>query len=249
MDVSPTAVIPPRQIPPASSLLATSPDLNGSVGSVFDDITSMDTDLPENKLVESVYSPSDYDADDEDFEAEVSTLSNDWLADNENDNTNAVEIGDTTGQFGVIESEDEAEKDDVATGEFTSEGDTDGQCVPKDSVDNPEETEVEIAAEVLFAENALERFGGEDAVMAGCLKNDVLRSMSVSGWGDVEEPDTHEHLMSPYEPVNDSKSYSGLHQGYFRPTAEALRHSDSPTAFFIYLLPVAVWQHIAACSN
>ncbi|KAG6617416.1 uncharacterized protein IUM83_02425 [Phytophthora cinnamomi] len=115
--------------------------------------------------------------------------------------------------------------------------------------DGPEETEAEIAAVVLFAENLLGRFGGEDQVLAGNLKNPVLLSMTVTGWEDVVEPDIHQHMMAPYEPVDDVGSYPGLRQSYSGPTAEALQHGDSPVALFFYFLPVVLWQHIAACSN
>ncbi|GMF31734.1 unnamed protein product [Phytophthora fragariaefolia] len=169
------------------------------------------------------------------------------LADNDDD-LNNIETN-ASGQYGAIESGDEAEKDDVETGEYESDEDVQAHCLPEDVADDPEETESEIAAEVLFAEDFLESFGGVDQVLAGNLKNPVLRSMTATGWEDVVEPDIHQHLMAPYEPVEDAGSYPRLRQGYSGPTAEALRHGDSPVALFFYFLPVVLWQHIAACSN
>lgn len=58
-------------------------------------------------------------------------------------------------------------------------------CPPNDYHDDPEETEQEITADVLFAENVLGQFGGEDEVLAGNFKNQALREMSATGWEDV----------------------------------------------------------------
>ncbi|POM63699.1 Hypothetical protein PHPALM_20868 [Phytophthora palmivora] len=186
-------------------LLATSPDVEVS----DEDITSA--------------RPSDADEDNDDDEAEVVALGNELLADKDDD-LNAMD-GGASGSFESIGSGDEAEKDDVETGEYDSSEDVEVHCLPEDVSDDPEETEAEIAAEVLFAENFLQSFGGEDQVLAGNLTDPVLRSMTATGWEDVEEPDIHEHLMSPYEPVDDSRSYPGLRQNYSGPTAEALRHA------------------------
>ncbi|KAG6609023.1 uncharacterized protein IUM83_12824 [Phytophthora cinnamomi] len=189
----------------------------------------------------------DEEKDDDADEAEVTARGTALLSDNDDD-LNAIETN-ISGQFGSIESGDEAEKDDVETGEYESDEDVAAWCLPGDVTDDPEETEAEIAAEVLFAENFLESFGSEDQVLAGNLKNPVLRSMTATGWEDVVEPDVHQHMMAPYEPVDDVGSYPGLRQSYSGPMAEALRHGDSPVALFFYFLPVVLWQHIAACSN
>ncbi|OWY93769.1 hypothetical protein PHMEG_00036712 [Phytophthora megakarya] len=146
-----------------------------------------------------------------------------------------------------MNSEYEAEKVDIETGEYDDDEDPEAHCVPEDVVDDPDETEQEVAAEVLFAEDFTSKFGGEDEVLAGKLTNDVLREML--GREDAKETDTYDYLMAPYEPVNDSNSYPGLRQGYSRPTAEVLRSGDSPAAVFFYFMPVVLWQHIAACSN
>ncbi|OWY92443.1 hypothetical protein PHMEG_00038565 [Phytophthora megakarya] len=147
-----------------------------------------------------------------------------------------------------MNSGDETEKDDIETGEYDDDEDSEAHCVPEDVADDPDETEQEVAAEVLFTEDFISKFGGEDEVLAGKLTNDVLREMSCTGWEDAEEPDTYDYLMAPYEPVNDSNSYPGLRQGYSGPTAEVLRRGDSPVAIFFYFMPVVLWHHIAACS-
>ncbi|KAG7376331.1 hypothetical protein PHYPSEUDO_013721 [Phytophthora pseudosyringae] len=79
-------------------------------------------------------------------------------------------------------------KGDLGDGEDSGEDCADTYLTEDD--DEPEATETEIAAEVLFAERFRDRFGGEDQVLSGNLKNDVLRKMSASGWEDAEEPDT-----------------------------------------------------------
>ncbi|POM76874.1 LOW QUALITY PROTEIN: Hypothetical protein PHPALM_5837 [Phytophthora palmivora] len=151
--------------------------------------------------------------------------------------------------YGTIDSGDEAGKDDIETGEYESEDSSDEYYVPEDVVDNPEETEEEVVAEVCCGEKFLESFDGEDRVLGGNLKGDVLKSMSASGWEDVVKPDIYEYLMAKYEPVSNTTSYPGLHQGYSGPSAEALRHGDSPVALFFYMMPVVLWLHIAVCSN
>ncbi|KAG1693313.1 hypothetical protein DVH05_023777 [Phytophthora capsici] len=185
---------------------------------------------------------------DESIEDELDALGNELLAD-KHDDLNAVESGDIGDQYGAIESGDEAENDDVDLGEYDSDRSVEEYCAPEVLMDDVDETEAEIAEEVLFGENFLESFGGADEVLAGNLKDSVLRCMSATGWEDVVEPDIHEHMMEPYEPVGNSTSYPGLRQGYSGPSAEALRHGDSPIALFFYFLPVVLWQHIAGCSN
>jgi hypothetical protein len=185
---------------------------------------------------------------DEDEESEAAALGNELLADKDDD-LNTVELDDDAQRFGMIGPGDEAEKDDVEEGEYESDVNVEDNCAPEDVHDDPEETETEVAAEMLFAENFLESFGGEDEVMVGNLKNAVLRGMTSSGWEDVEEPDIRATIMTPYETLNSTGAYPGLRQGYSGPTAEALRHGDSPVALFFFFMPVVLWQHIAACSN
>ncbi|KAE9125076.1 hypothetical protein PF010_g5758 [Phytophthora fragariae] len=93
-----------------------------------------------------------------------------------------------------MESGDEAEKVDIETREVDSDEKMEPQCAPDDDHDDPEETELEITAEVLFAENFLSQFSGEDEVLAGNLKTQVLREMSATGCEDVVAPDTAEYL-------------------------------------------------------
>ncbi|GMF40133.1 unnamed protein product [Phytophthora fragariaefolia] len=184
----------------------------------------------------------------EDDDVAVSTLGTEPLADKEDD-LNAIETSADAPLFGTIESGDEAEKDDVDEGEYDSEVAVEEYCSPEDVHDDPEQTETEIAAEVLFAEDFLESFGGEDEVLAGNLKNPVLRNMVDRGREDIEEPNLDVRITTPYDPPQNSDAYPGLRQGYSGPTAEVHRHGDSPMALFFFFMHVVLWQHIAACSN
>ncbi|GMG15167.1 unnamed protein product [Phytophthora fragariaefolia] len=241
MSASP-ATTPIGRCPAASTeLIATSPHIEDKDD---DDAASIDHREGSSDAADGMFGAV---TDDEAEEEEVTARGNELLADNDDD-LNAVD-NSSNSNFGAIESGDEAEKDDVEIGEYDSSGDTEHEGALDDIGDDQEETETEIAAEVLFAEKFLDTFGGEDEVLAGSLNNAALRSMAASGWEAVEAPDIHEHLMAPYEPVNNAGSYPGLRQGYSGPTAEALRHGDSPVALFFFMMPVVLWQHIAACSN
>ncbi|ETK79775.1 hypothetical protein F441_04597 [Phytophthora nicotianae CJ01A1] len=197
---------PPRH-PCARTILVTSPHIQDSNGSASDDTATADNDSAESLYVPS---GSEHDGDNDD-QVEEGTLGSELLADS-GDALNVVADGDMAAHFGMMESGDEAEKDDVETGEYGSDEDPDILCIPEDTADDPDPTEQEIAAEVMFAEDFLSQFGGEDAVLAGNLQNGVLREMSVSGWEDVTEPDTYDYLMTPYEPVSNTGSYPGLRQ-------------------------------------
>ncbi|GMF18922.1 unnamed protein product [Phytophthora fragariaefolia] len=209
----------PAQAPPfspstcARELITTSPHIE-------------DKDDDDAASIDHREGSSDVADDDEAEEEEVTARGNELLADNDDD-LNAVDNSSNT-NFGAVESGDEAEKDDVEIGEYDSSGGTEHEGALDDIGDDQKETETEIAAEVLFAEKVLDTFGGEDEVLAENLKNAALRSIAASGWEAVEAPDIHERLMAPYEPVNDAGSYPGLRQGYSGPTAEVLRHGDSP---------------------
>ncbi|KAG3231621.1 hypothetical protein PI124_g23284 [Phytophthora idaei] len=72
----------------------------------------------------------------DDDEAELNARGTELLADND-DNLNAVEDSESS-QYGVIESGDEAEKDDVETGEYISDEDGENLCAPEDTVDDPD---------------------------------------------------------------------------------------------------------------
>ncbi|ETP29048.1 hypothetical protein F442_21741, partial [Phytophthora nicotianae P10297] len=91
--------------------------------------------------------------------------------------------------FGVMDLGDEAEADDVDSGEYGSDGDTSSDPVVEDVGDDPAQTEEEIAAEIVLLTIFFNTFRWEDQVLAGNLKNDILREMSATGWEDVEEPD------------------------------------------------------------
>ncbi|KAG2847277.1 hypothetical protein PC110_g11015 [Phytophthora cactorum] len=143
-------------------------------------------------------------------------------------------------------SHDEAEKYDMDAGEQDSDESVEAHCAPEDAPDDPEETETEVAVEVVFAEDVLESFRGTDEVLAGCLESSVLLGMTATGWEDEVEPDMHEYMS---EPTTIRAAYPGLRQGYCGPTADALRYGDSPVVLFFYFLPVVLWQHIAVCSN
>ncbi|OWY99568.1 hypothetical protein PHMEG_00029408 [Phytophthora megakarya] len=177
-------------------------------------------------------------------DAKAGALGRELLADS-TDALNTVLETDNLPQFGSMNSGDEAEKDDVETGECDNDKGPEAHCVPEDVADDPNETEQEGAAEVLFAEDIISKFGGEDKLLAGKLTNDVLREMFCTGWEDAEEPDTYDYLMAPYEPVNDSNSYPGLCHEYPGPTADVLRRGDSPVAICFYFMYV----HIVACCN
>lgn len=75
---------------------------------------------------------------------------------------NTVGDGDNEPHYGAVKSSDEAEKNDIETGEFDLDEDMEPQCAPDDDHDHLEETEQKITAKVLFAENFLSQFGGED---------------------------------------------------------------------------------------
>ncbi|KAG1688155.1 hypothetical protein DVH05_003937 [Phytophthora capsici] len=66
--------------------------------------------------------------------------------------------------------------------------------------------------------------------------------MSATGWEDVEEPDIYHYMMTPYDPVDNSTSYSGLRQGYsgFSAGAEVIRRGDSPVAFILLLVRTSI---------
>ncbi|POM66865.1 Hypothetical protein PHPALM_17209 [Phytophthora palmivora] len=141
------------------------------------------------------------------------------------DNVNAIEIGADEPLFGAIESGNETENDDVDEGEYDSDVTVEEYCSPEDVHDDSEQTEMVIAAEVLFAEDIRESFGVEDDVFAGNLKNPMLGNMTATGWEDIEELNIDVRITTPYDPLEKSDAYPGLRQGYSGPTAETLRHA------------------------
>ncbi|ETL32574.1 hypothetical protein L916_14868 [Phytophthora nicotianae] len=186
--------------------------------------------------------------DDADEDGEDSAFGSELLADIIDD-LNVVVNHAIEHQFGKLDSGDEAEADDMETGECVSDEEVEIYCVSDGIGDDPVATKDEITAEALFAENFLDSFGDEDEDLAENLKNAVLCETSANGWEDVVEPDTIEYMHGPYDPVNNTSSYPSLRQGYSGPTADVLRRGDSPIGLFFYFLPVVLWQHIAACST
>ncbi|ETI42791.1 hypothetical protein F443_12149 [Phytophthora nicotianae P1569] len=174
--------------------------------------------------------------DDADEDGEDSALGSELLADSIDD-LNVVGNHAIEHLFGKLDSE----ADDMETGECVSDEEVKIYCAADAIGDDPVATEDEITAEVLFADNFLNSFGGEDEVLAGNLKNAVLCEMSAKGWEDIDEPDTTEYMHGPYDPVNNTSSYPGLRQGYSGPSADALRRGDSPIGLFFYYLPVVLW--------
>jgi hypothetical protein len=73
--------------------------------------------------------------------------------------------------------------------------------------------------------------------------------MATNGWNDVSRPDVEGVLQEPYEEVDDDDDYPGLRRAYTGPTRETLRCGHSPLALFFIFMPVALWEHIAKCSN
>ncbi|KAG1710000.1 hypothetical protein DVH05_017009 [Phytophthora capsici] len=143
-----------------SPLIATSPHVGGDSFEVDgDDLTSSPEAVDEDASIAAVR------AGNEDNEDDLGALGSELLADN-NDDLNAVELTESADQYGAIESGDDAEKDDVDLGEYDSDQSVEKCCAPDDLVDDVDETEAEIAEEVLFAENFLESFGGADEVLA-----------------------------------------------------------------------------------
>ncbi|KAI9980624.1 hypothetical protein PInf_009927 [Phytophthora infestans] len=225
---------------PHTTLIASLPHVSvGSPDDLGDDSEFDAGETVDDVSVESVEEGSDFQpdgsvgdgVDDEDKDGGVSS---ELLVDKD-DSLNTVCDGDDAAEYTAMESGDDAAKDDLVMDEDSGDDD---ECadtyIPPDE-DESEASETEIAAEVLLAERFLNSFGGEDAVLAGNLKSDVLREVAATGWEDVEEPDTFDYMNTPYEPVDNTRSYPGLRQGYSGPTADALRNADSPLALFFLL--------------
>ncbi|ETL26012.1 hypothetical protein L916_20210, partial [Phytophthora nicotianae] len=146
-----------------SSLIPTSPHVGDDSFKIDSDDTARNPEAAED---DASVASAEVQAGDEDNEDELDALGSELLADN-NDDLNAIDSNESAHHV-------------------------EAYCAPDDLVDDVDETEAEIAEEVLFAENCLERFGGADEVLAGNLKDSVLRSMSATGWEDVVEPDIYE---------------------------------------------------------
>ncbi|KAL3663802.1 hypothetical protein V7S43_011215 [Phytophthora oleae] len=168
-----------------------------SVESAEDDNDSSYEDLPTENASQG----------DDDIQHVVPVAEDALLVDNE-DELNATDRNDDPTHYGAIESGDDGEKDDLDFGE--DDEDAGGEAVYPSNEDKADLTDNQIAEEVRFAENFLESFGGEEQVLAGNLETDLLREMTAKGWEDVEEPDTYDYLMNPYEPISNTRSYPVL---------------------------------------
>ncbi|POM80710.1 Hypothetical protein PHPALM_1420 [Phytophthora palmivora] len=151
----------------------------GSVASVDDDIGSDGAFQLDDAYVGSGEARSDscagklhimLDASEED-DSDENPLNTELLTDKE-DALNIARDGENADEYGAMDSGDDAAKDDLETG-----GDDDGEHTDFTTV-----------------------WGCENEVVAGKLKNDVLRDMSASGGEDAGKPDIYYYMMTPYEP-------------------------------------------------
>ncbi|EGZ29646.1 hypothetical protein PHYSODRAFT_405105, partial [Phytophthora sojae] len=117
-----------------------------------------------------------------------------------------------------------------------------------DSIDEDDE-ELFAKEERHFADKFLESLGGEEKVLAGDLIGPALKDLSTTGWDEPETPDVAAYLETPYQPVADNDEYPELWQGRNGPRKEAIKRGASPSSLFFLFMPVAMWQHIAECSN
>lgn len=86
-------------------------------------------------------------------------------------------------------------------------------------------------------------------MLAGDLIGPALKDLSTTGWDEPETPDVAAYLETPYQPVADNDEYPELWQGRNGPRKEAIKRGASPSSLFFLFMPVAMWQHIAECSN
>ncbi|OWZ00677.1 hypothetical protein PHMEG_00028081 [Phytophthora megakarya] len=169
----------------------------------------------------------------------------DALADT-TDSLNVDVDGGRDANYDALDSGDEAAKDDVVTDAESEVDDWPSDASAADGSDaDPEQDVMDIA----LVKEFLDEFGGSDAILAGNWKAETLTEFSNTGWGSIQEPNVYNELQTPYVPVENTGSYPGLLQGYAGPTPEVLHRGDSPKALFLYFVSVALWQHIAICSN
>ncbi|POM71406.1 Hypothetical protein PHPALM_12039, partial [Phytophthora palmivora] len=204
-----------------------------------------DEDFVDDDIVGSVSDAGTIESVDESFQPELATR--DVMSDRVDD-LNLTAPDEDSKDFEVMESGDEAAKDDMFVDDddadiFTGDVQEIGESVDDD------DAEAEVEHEFQFAERFLDDIGGIQEVLAGNLKKEVLKDMAKTGWEDVVQPDTREYMQTPYEPVVNTSSYPGLRQGYSGASADALRRGESPLALFFYFMPVPLWQHIAVCTN
>uniref|UniRef100_H3H8E8 Uncharacterized protein n=1 Tax=Phytophthora ramorum TaxID=164328 RepID=H3H8E8_PHYRM len=182
---------------PRGAVVATSPHESELPSDVSDGDESWEEAesapaTPQSVEMMDVSDAPDYASDTDIRDDSSPTLTTLLLADNDDD-LNTVASGDNATEYGAMDSGDEPAADDIEDGE---------------SEDNAERGDD--AAELQFAESFLACFGGEEEVLAGKLKDDVLRLMATDGWEGVEEPDTEAYLQTPYVPVPDGTGYPGL---------------------------------------
>ncbi|KAG6620894.1 uncharacterized protein IUM83_11685 [Phytophthora cinnamomi] len=148
--------------------------------------------------------------------------------------------------YNALKSGDEAAQDDVVT---DAECDRDEWPSDASAMGESEANPEQDAMDIQLAKEFLDEFAGADAILAGNLMEKPLKEFSATGWGVIHEPNVYNELKTRYVPVENTGSYPGRHQGYAGPTPEVLHRGDSPMALFFYFMPVALWQHIAICSN
>ncbi|GMF41809.1 unnamed protein product [Phytophthora fragariaefolia] len=220
-----------------SVLRATSPHAgNDSTGSMNDDAELDQLQTPDDPSAESAAEESEFEPGSDDGDIGVNALSSVLLADKD-DNLKLIDDEGDAVKYGLMNSGDDAEKYDLEVGEDQDES-TNAHASDDEEAAATDEA---ICAELHFAQSFLDSFGGEDQLLAGNLKSDVLCSMSAEGGEDVVEPDTHDYLMTPNESVSDTSSYPGLRHGYSGPTPDALRNAESPLTLFFFFMPVALW--------
>ncbi|POM71941.1 Hypothetical protein PHPALM_11427 [Phytophthora palmivora] len=118
--------------------------------------------------------------------------------------------------------------------------------------DTEDPNSVEAISERHFAEKFLESLGGSEKVLVGEVMGqdmDKLRDYSVNGWSDPVYPDVYAYLQTPYEVISEDNSYPDLRREPHGPTLAAMKCGESPLTLFFFFMPVALWQHIAVCSN
>ncbi|POM72710.1 LOW QUALITY PROTEIN: Hypothetical protein PHPALM_10538 [Phytophthora palmivora] len=176
-------------------------------------------------------------------------MSSDW-----EDDLNEIEEGEDPEDYGDLDSGDESAEDDIV-----DEDDPDD--IAEDEVNGITNEELEDGdtedpnRQFLngnFAEKFLESLGGSEKVLVGDVivqDTDKLRAHSVNGWSDPIYSDVYEYLQTPYEVVSEDNSNPDLRREPHGPTPEAMKCGDSPLALFFFFMPVALWQHIAVCSN
>eukprot|EP00644_Phytophthora_capsici_P001048 jgi/Phyca11/121333/e_gw1.43.320.1 len=172
------------------------------------------------------------------------------------DTLNMIEDGEDPNDFGGLESGEEIDEDDIVDEDYGQDSGAEVGGEHGDEIENEpgfdDINSVESIAERHFTEMFLASLGGSDKVLTGNVVGDdlnKLREHSVSGWSEPESPDVHEYLQRPYKAVGEENSYPDLRKEPFGPTPDAMKCGNSPLALFFYFMPVALWQHIAVCSN